>query len=64
MNTTHKNVHIFNQNNGEIPRSGVIDPETINPRDLCYQCSKHGPDYYSVNYGLRILMMNHIFLKE
>ena len=24
--------------------SGVIDPETINPQDLCYQCCKHGPD--------------------
>ena len=27
-----------------IPRSGVIDPETINTHDLCYRCSKHGPD--------------------
>ena len=24
--------------------SGVIDPETINPHELCYQCSKYGPD--------------------
>ena len=24
---------------------GVIDPNKINPHDLCYQFSKHGPDY-------------------
>ena len=30
--------------NGKIPRSGVIDPVTINSRYSCYQCSKHGPD--------------------
>ena len=24
--------------------SGVIYPETINPRDLFHQCSKNGPD--------------------
>ena len=45
INTTHKNVHFKNQTNGKIPRSGVIDPVTINPYDLCYQCSKHVPDY-------------------
>ena len=33
-----------NQINEKIPRSGVIDQETINPHDLCYQCSKYGPD--------------------
>ena len=42
INTSHKNVHFKNRINGGIPRSGVIDPETINPHDLCYQCSKHG----------------------
>ena len=42
--TTHNNVNILNQNNGEIPSSGVIDPETINPHDLCNQCSKHRTD--------------------
>ena len=30
--------------NFRIPRSGVIDPETINTHYLCYQCSKHGQD--------------------
>ena len=45
INTTHKNIHFFNQINGEIPGSGVIYEETINPRDLCYQFSKDGPDF-------------------
>ena len=34
----------YYQINGKIPRSCVIDPETINSHDLCYECSKHGPD--------------------
>ena len=25
--------------------AGKIDPEKINPHDVCYQCSKHGPDF-------------------
>ena len=25
--------------------SGLIDSETIYPRDLCYQCSKQDPDF-------------------
>ena len=29
----------------EIPSIGVIDPEAINLNKLCYQCSKHGPDF-------------------
>ena len=37
-------MYILNPINGEILMSGIIDPETINPHDLCYQCSKHGPD--------------------
>ena len=44
INTSHNNVHFLNQINGEIPRNGVIGPETINPHDFCYQFSKHGPD--------------------
>ena len=28
-----------------IPRSGVIDQETINSHELYYQCSKDGPDF-------------------
>ena len=36
----------LNHISGEIPRSVVIDLETINPHELCYQCSKHGPDFY------------------
>ena len=42
-------MHFSNQINGKIPGSGVVDPETINPHDLCYQCSKPGPDFYLVN---------------
>ena len=49
INTTPKNVHFKNKINGKIPRSVVIDSETINPHDLCYQCYKHGPDFYLVN---------------
>ena len=30
--------------NEKISRSGVIDTETINFHDLCYQCYKHGTD--------------------
>ena len=44
INTTDNNEQFLNQINGKIPRSGTIDPETINPRYLFYQCSKHGPD--------------------
>ena len=45
IDTTHKNVHFFNQINGKITRNGVIDPKTINPHDLCYHCSKYVPDF-------------------
>ena len=45
INTSPKKVHFLNQNNGEIPRICVIDPETINPHEFCYECSKHGPDF-------------------
>ena len=37
-------MYTINQINGKIPTSDVIDPETINSHDLCYQCPKHGPD--------------------
>ena len=30
---------------GKITRSGVIDQKKINPHDLCYRCSKDGPDF-------------------
>ena len=33
-----------NKINGEITKNDVIDTETINSCDLCYQCYKHGPD--------------------
>ena len=36
-------MYILNQIYGEIPRSDVIDTETLNHYELCYQCSKHGP---------------------
>ena len=45
INISRKNVHFLNQIIGDIPRSGVIDEEKINPHDLCYQCSKDGPDF-------------------
>ena len=45
IDTSHKNAHFFNQIIGEIPGSGVTDPETINPHDFCYQFSKHSPDF-------------------
>ena len=44
VNTSQTNVHFLNQMNGKFPRRGVIDQETININDLCYQCYKHGPD--------------------
>ena len=43
IKNTHKNVDFYNTIIGAIPRSGVIDPGTINPNDLCYKWSKHGP---------------------
>ena len=45
INSTHKNAYFLNKFNGNIPRSGVTDQETINARDLCYQCSKDGPNF-------------------
>ena len=45
INTKHKNALFLNQINGNIPRSGVIYQETINPRYLFYQCSKDGPNF-------------------
>ena len=45
MDTTHKNVYFLNQNNEKIPKSGVIYQQKINPRDLCYQCSKDVTDF-------------------
>ena len=43
IDTTQNNVNFLNQIISKIPRSGVIDKQTINSQDLCYQCSKHGP---------------------
>ena len=64
IDTTHNNVNFKNQNNGKIPSSSVIYQQTMNSRDLCYQCSKHDPDFYLVNLGLGILETNHIFLQK
>ena len=36
---------IFNKITGEIPRSGAIGQQTINPHDLFYQCSKDSQDF-------------------
>ena len=52
---------IFHQINGKIPSSGVIDKQIINPHELFYQCSKYGPEFYLVNWGLGILETNYIF---
>ena len=30
---------------GYFSGGGVIDQETINPHDLCNQCSKYGPEF-------------------
>ena len=49
INTTHNNAHFKNKIIEKIPRSGVIDTETINPHDLCYRCFKPGPDFYLGN---------------
>ena len=43
IDTTHKNVHLKNLINGNIPRSDVIDKRTINNHGLCNQYSKDGP---------------------
>ena len=64
IDTTHNNVHFLNQIIDKISRSGVIDTETINPHDLCYQCSKHCHNFYLLNRGLIIVMMNHILPKK
>ena len=53
INTTHNNVHFLNQINGDIPIIGVIDQETINPRDLCHQCYKYGSDFLFGKLGMR-----------
>ena len=45
INNTHKNVHILDKINDKIPRSIVNDTETVITHDLCYRCSKYGPDY-------------------
>ena len=45
IDTANKNVYFLNQMNGNITRSDVIYQQTINPHDLCYQCSKDGPDF-------------------
>ena len=57
LNTTLNNVHFFNQINGKITSSGVINPETINPHDFFHECSKHGPDF--VFGKLRIKAFSH-----
>ena len=44
INTSHNNIRFKNQTNGEIPRIGEIDLETMGSHDFCYQCYKHGPD--------------------
>ena len=35
----------MSQINCKIHRSGVIDQQKINPHDLCYKCSKDGPEF-------------------
>ena len=45
IDNTHNNVRLVNQINGVIPRNGAIYQKIINPHELCYQCSKDGPDF-------------------
>ena len=45
VDTTHKNFHILDQINGKIHSSCIIDQQTINISDLCYQYSKDGTDF-------------------
>ena len=52
IDKTHKNVRFLNQINGKIHGNGVIDQKKINPRDLCHQCSKDGPDFL---FGMLII---------
>ena len=49
IDTTHNNVYLLNQINGNITRSGVVYQKKINPHDLCYQFSKDVPDFYFAN---------------
>ena len=37
---------------GGIPRSLIIDQKTINKHDLCYQCSKDGPEFLFGNLSI------------
>ena len=53
IDNTHKNVNFLNHINGKIPGNGVIDQKKINPHDLCYQCSKYGPDFLFVKLIIR-----------
>ena len=43
----------LDQINGKIPRNGVIDQKTINPCDLCYQCSKDVPEFFFGEFSIR-----------
>ena len=42
--STHKNIKLH-QINGNIPSTVIIDQQTINPHDLCSQCSKDGTGF-------------------
>ena len=44
INDSHKSANFWNQIIEHIPRSGLIDPETINPHKLRYKSLKHAPD--------------------
>ena len=69
INTKNKNVHFYNQTNVNITRSGVINQETINTHDLCYQCSKDVPDFLFGRFSNRYsrdephLQQNKIIIK-
>ena len=52
INTTHNKVDFKNKINGGITSSGVIDQESINPHELCYQYSKYGPDFLFGKLGI------------
>ena len=53
IDNTHKNIRFLNQIDGNITSTGVIDQIIINTRELCYQCSKHDPNFLSGKFRIR-----------
>ena len=53
IDIAHNNAHFLNKINSKIPSSGVTDQLTKNPHDLCYQCSKDGPNFLFGTLSIR-----------